>query len=201
MNLLTASRSKTARACARLDHYKYQLGYRPVQEEAEALTFGKIVHSGLEAWWLTFDLTAAIAAVRATDCDPFLRVRAEATLTGYHIQWFSSARDYEVISVEAEFRAPLINPATGAASKTFDLGGKLDALVRERATGRVLIVEHKTSGEDITPGSLYRRRLRMDGRASRVLCVCGKINERRDVLRCRAGRAGSTLRPERKFIR
>lgn len=164
--LLTASRLKTARACSRLDHYKYQLGYRAVGEDAEALTLGKMVHSGLEAWWHTFDLTEAIKAVRVYDADPFAKARAEAMLAGYHLHWFSSSREYEVIAVEAEFRAPLVNPATGAESRTFMLGGKLDGIVRERATGRVLIIEHKTSGEDITPGSLYRRRLRMDGQVS-----------------------------------
>jgi hypothetical protein len=73
---------------------------------------------------------------------------------------------YEVLGVEREFRTPLINPDTGAPSRTFEMAGKIDAIVRERATGRTLIVEHKTSGEDITPGSVYWRKLRMDSQVS-----------------------------------
>ena len=42
----------------------------------------------------------------------------------------------------------------------------MDAIVRERSTGKVLVVEHKTSSEDIGPGSEYWRRLRMDGQVS-----------------------------------
>jgi hypothetical protein len=58
-----------------------------------------------------------------------------------------------------------VNPETGAPSRTWRLGGKIDAIVRD-ARGRVLIVEHKTSSEQIGPGSEYWRRLRMDGQVS-----------------------------------
>jgi hypothetical protein len=51
---------------------------------------------------------------------------------------------YEVLGVELEFRAPLVNPETGAASRTFQRAGKVDVVVRD-ATGRKLLVEHKTS--------------------------------------------------------
>jgi hypothetical protein len=164
--LLTSSRLKDARACARLDYYKYQLGYRGPDDDSDALTLGRLVHKGLEFWWRTFDLTDAVAAVRAENADPYQAARAEAMLAGYHLRWFSSCRDYEVIAIEAEFQAPLVNPESGAASRSFTLGGKLDVLARERASGRTLIVEHKTAGEDVAPGSLYRRRLRMDGQVS-----------------------------------
>lgn len=95
--------------------------------------------------------------------DPYDLVRAEVMLRGYDARWRDDR--YEVLAVEQEFRAPLINPATGAASRTWQLAGKLDALVRD-AAGRVLIVEHKTSSEDISLGSDYWRVLRMDGQVS-----------------------------------
>jgi hypothetical protein len=59
----------------------------------------------------------------------------------------------------------LINPATGRASQTRQLGGKLDVLVRDQDS-RALIIEHKTSSEDLGPGSDYWRRLRMDPQIS-----------------------------------
>jgi len=86
-------------------------------------------------------------------------VRAEELLRGYHYRW--DAEPLEVLGVEVEFTTPIINPATGAASKTYQLGGKIDAIAR-RPDGRVITVEHKTSSTDIEPGSDYWRHLRLD---------------------------------------
>lgn len=168
MNLLTASRMRDARACLRLDHYKYDLALRAVGEDAEAPTLGRLVHLGLEAWWLASvdRLVAAIDAIRREPSEPYASARAEAMLVGYDARWGARAAEYETLAVEAEFRAPLVNPATGQPSRTFELAGKIDAIVRDHATGRVLLVEHKTASEDITPGSIYWRRLRMDGQIS-----------------------------------
>lgn len=98
--------------------------------------------------------------------DPFDLARAEAMLRGYDARWGDEMADYEVVFVEAEFRAPLINPETGAASRTWQRGGKLDAGCIHRPTDRRLIVEHKHSTEDIGPGTPYWRKLQMDGQVS-----------------------------------
>ena len=47
-SLLTHSRLKTARQCARLHFFKYLLGYRPA-EDAAALAFNKLA-LGKRAW-------------------------------------------------------------------------------------------------------------------------------------------------------
>jgi len=51
---------------------------------------------------------------------------------------------------------PLINPATGASSRTYVLRGKIDGL----APGYV--IEHKTTSESVAPDSDYWLRLRVD---------------------------------------
>lgn len=161
LEVLTTSELKAFRRCPREHHIAYRLGYRPV-ESAGALRFGTLIHLGLEAWWRAprgEGLDAALAAVD-DQADPFDRARARALLIGYHARW--ADEQLEVLAVEAEFRTPLINPATGAASKTFEVAGKIDAVVRELSTGRVMLVEHKTSSDDIGPGSDYWRRLRLD---------------------------------------
>lgn len=166
--LLTNSRLKASRACQRLHEYEYVLWWR-LAVEPETLRFGSLFHDGQEAWWgwtpeaPVGRLAAAFEAVSG-EADPFDRVRAEELLRGYDARW--GAEPYEVLAVEREFRAPLRNPETGAVSRTWTLGGKLDVVVRDLRTGRVLLVEHKTSSEDITPGSEYWRRLRMDGQVS-----------------------------------
>jgi hypothetical protein len=63
-----------------------------------------------------------------------------------------------------------MNPETGGVSKTFHLAGKIDALAREKATGKVVIVEHKTTSQDIGPGSDYWRKLPIDGQVSGYYC-------------------------------
>lgn len=167
-NLLTNSRLKSARACQRLHDIEYVQCFR-LAEEPEVFRFGSLVHLGLKAWWewapelATSRLAAAHAAVQLA-AEPFELVRAEEMLRGYDARWV--AEPYEVLAVEVEFQTPLRNPETGASSRTWRLAGKLDAVVRDLRDGRVLLVEHKTSSEDIAPGSEYWRRLRMDGQVS-----------------------------------
>lgn len=166
--VLTASRLKDARACQRLHKFRYLDGYRPA-EEATTVRFGSLIHAGLEAWWLAPDASVALAgaiAAMSGEADPFERAKAEALLVGYDARWSEERELYDVIFVEMTFDAPLVNPETGRPSMTWRLGGKLDVVVRERATGRIYVVEHKTSSEDISPGSEYQRRLRMDGQVS-----------------------------------
>lgn len=92
--------------------------------------------------------------------DPYELARAEEMLRGYSARWFS--KPMEVLAVEVEFDGPLLNPETGCASKTFRLGGKMDALVRLLPDRRVAVVEHKSSSEDISRGSWYWKRLRLN---------------------------------------
>ena len=168
--ILTSSRAKSARACLRLHKLRYLDGWTMAPGDNQR--FGTLVHAGLEEWWKAAQrgsgerLAVSIAAVRSLAADAFEAVRAESMLVGYEARWGERAADYEVLGVESEFSAPLVNPLSGKPSMTWMLGGKIDAIVRELATGRVLVVEHKTSSEDIGQGSEYWRRLRMDGQVS-----------------------------------
>lgn len=162
--ILTTSRLKCYRRCPREHRIAYDLGYR-LLIESEALRFGTLVHRALEAWWkATSDRIAAALVVLdralAEGSDPFDIAKARALLQGYHARWIDEP--YEVLAVEVEFRAQLVNPETGAPSKTWALGGKIDAIVRDLRDGRVLIVEHKTSSEDVRPASDYWKRPRLD---------------------------------------
>lgn len=172
--ILSHSRLRDFRACPKRHHFKYDLGYRPAVD-AEALHFGSFTHGWLEAWWDAAHagqdrLEAALAFVSAPikdgkpmEVDVFDRMRAEAMARGYHARW--SEEPLRVLGVEVEFRAPLINPATGAASKTYQLGGKMDAIA-VTIDGRPWVIEHKSTTEDVAPGSDYYRRLRIGGQGS-----------------------------------
>jgi hypothetical protein len=163
--VLTESRQKCGRRCQREHYFSYIL-QRRVVAEAEALRLGSMVHKGLEVRWTGGDLDAALAAMEPLAATPFEFAKAYAMLVGYATRWENDLERYEVLAVEQRFEAPLVNPETGAPSRTWALGGKLDAVVRERANGRVLLVEHKTAGVDVSPGSDYFKRLVIDGQIS-----------------------------------
>lgn len=164
--VVTNSELRTQRRCPREHHLAYGLLYRPTVK-AEALRFGSLIDVALDAWWLADEghrLDAAIEAMRGQAEDEFELVRAGVLMQGYDARW----RDEElaVIAVQPEFRAPLLNPETGAASRVHELGGKLDGLVRNLRDGLVYILEHKTSAEDIGLGSPYWKRLTLDSQIS-----------------------------------
>ncbi|MCC7138139.1 MAG: PD-(D/E)XK nuclease family protein [Planctomycetes bacterium] len=173
-NILTISRIRSRQTCARKHHYEYVEGWRPVQD-AEYFVVGRAFHAGLEAWWDVVGggkldpLEAALAQVRglAIDPDPFRLVVVEEMLRAYDRRWRPSAGRYVLLANEQSFTAPLINPATQAASRTWLLGGVVDKIVRDTETGRVLIVEHKTTSEPIEDlAHPYWAKLGMDAQIS-----------------------------------
>ena len=117
-------------------------------------------------------LQAAIDAMRVTNAsapeserlDAYDLALCEEMLRGYDVRW--ADQPWEVVSVEQEYRTALVNPETGAASKTWQRAGKIDALVRNRRTGLLYLCEHKTSSEDIGPGSDYWMALTLDPQVS-----------------------------------
>lgn len=165
LRVLSNSQQKCYRRCAREHYFAYTLGYRPIEVD-ENLRFGSLIHLGLEHWWRAPEgrLEAAIEALRDQTDNEYELAKAGVMLQGYDLRWRDDP--YEVIAVESEFRAPLLNPDTGAASRTFELGGVLDVLVRNLTDGRIKLMEHKTSSDDIGPGSDYWKRLRIDSQIS-----------------------------------
>jgi len=168
LELLTESRAQTARRCLREEHLRYREGIVPVLSMVEALRIGTLGHHALEAWWRAsrderFERAMqAIEAFATPDSNPFELVAIEELIRGYDVRW--GDEPLEAIGVELEFRAPLRNPDTGAASRTFQLAGKIDVLLRSQQ--RTLIMDHKFSGEEIGPGSVFWARLRMGGQSS-----------------------------------
>lgn len=175
--VLTNSRMRSFQACARAHQYRYNEGYRSLAA-SEALEFGTVMHAGLEAWWKWHmnglgggvALSAALVAIssaasRADTFDEAIRCKADVMMLGYDARWSASMEDYEVLAIERSFDTSLLK-ATGRKARGVRLAGKLDALARRRSDGAILIVEHKTSGADLSPGSTYWNRLRTDSQIS-----------------------------------
>lgn len=157
--LYTSSRLRVWRQCVRAHFYRYALAIRT--PSTPAMAFGTAAHKVLEAWYRAWQagedrLEVALAVVdEIENVDDIDRARLRVLAVAYHARWGSE--DWEVLAVEVEFRYFLGD---------IEIGGKIDALIRERSTGRVFVVEHKTSTADTSPGAPYWDRLAIDTQVS-----------------------------------
>jgi len=158
MSLYTSSRLKVFRECIRKHFYKFVLRIKTPSNPA--MQFGTATHAALEAWYRAWQsgadrLAAALAVIERTDCDEVDRIKLRTLVAAYDTRW--GAEYWEVLAVEVEFRYYLGD---------VELGGKIDAIIRSRADGRVYVVEHKTSTADTSAGSPYWDRLAIDTQIS-----------------------------------
>ena len=188
MKLWTNSRAYRWRDCKYRHHLEYVDGWRP-KKQTEALHMGILFHLGLEKWWgvlmlsqqepeaftdtfgedplLKVMLVQALGAVAGKAWDESQQVRVEEMLIAYHQRWKGAVDDYEVLSVEQTWTAPMVNPESGRASRTWMLGGKWDVIARHRGQERTVIIEHKSCDEEIdTTTADYWLKLRMDNQIS-----------------------------------
>jgi RecB family exonuclease len=151
-SLLTYSALNTFRNCPRKYKHRYMDNLRP-REKAESLSFGSVVHGALELWyrlaaddtnrlWTVLDYIDQQFPLRAGDgAQKASWQLARAMFTGYATRY--APEDFEVVEVEKLFTGEIRNPDTGRVSQTFQMAGKVDAIVR-RPDGLYLL-EHKTA--------------------------------------------------------
>lgn len=173
-NTLTSTRLAALRKCPRLHYYRFELGLARIRV-ATPLRFGRAFHKGLELRHGLFgqDTQTLLSAVLVdyeavpTWADPtdwaVERETLQGLLLGYF--WRYGNDNVEPIAVEQTFEIPLVNPDSGAPSRTFTLAGRFDGIVR-LGDGRLAVDENKTAGEDISSQAEYWLRLRCDGQIS-----------------------------------
>jgi hypothetical protein len=166
---LTASSLATLRKCPRQYHLRYNMGLIRLDERKE-FRFGRAFHKGMELLMLGFERNDAIADATDSIADDVERETARNLLAGHawryeqdRLQPLVNADDQP--TVEQMFEIPLVNPETGASSRTFCLAGKIDAIV-SGSDGRPAVLEYKTAGEDIGPDGRYWLKLRIDPQIS-----------------------------------
>jgi hypothetical protein len=154
--LLTQSRLKAYQTCPELHFFQYVKGWRPAKQ-ADALTFGSAFHLGAECYNKMQEIPAYLLD------DPYENARVQALLHSYLCRWQQEdAARHSVLAVELPFDLPLTHPVTGQVHPHFRLAGKID-LITERLDNREReVTDHKTSGEDFSPGSVFWRRLDLD---------------------------------------
>lgn len=106
----------------------------------------------------TVPLYAALAVV---DAEPEYTIRqatVRAMLVGYDARWAHEAALYQIHRVEEYVETPLFNPATGAKSRTFLVGGVVDVDLQD-GSGHGFM-DHKTTSDAIDdPNSPYWQQL------------------------------------------
>lgn len=169
MQKLTNSARNKFAACHRAYQLFYVQGKRPVIP-SDALGFGTAMHSLLEGVWGGSSSRTKCEGKGGPSFntgDPYRDMTLKALYEGYLDRWECDDDErFEKVAAEVYFEAPLMNPETGGISKTWVLAGKIDAIAREKSSGKLYIIEHKTTSQDIGPGSDYWRRLAIDGQVS-----------------------------------
>lgn len=153
----TYSMWRLFRNCRKACEWRYIKELVPL-ERNHNLIVGSIIHDCLEIWHGNRDLGQVLDHLDTTYTD---RVRDEkqkaswhmatAMMTAYAKQY--PAEEFEIIALEKTFEGPIINPITGAASRSFSLTGKVDGIVKQ--DGLYYLLEHKTASQ-IDAGYLER---------------------------------------------
>lgn len=176
---ISHSQLATARACSRRYEFEYIRQRVPIRK-SDALKIGTLWHQTLERWWTTGPERAVQWLVEHADqVSETDAAMLSAMLTHYR----PPVRKYETLEVEGDHVLPVFNPATGRAMQLVDLVAKPDALVRDRATGELWLIEHKTSSEDITGFGPYWQRLAIDPQIAIYLLATGAVGVLYDVAR------------------
>lgn len=132
-SIASQSGIKAYRSCQRKYQYRYVLRWRSLKK-AETLGTGSSVHEALDVFRKTNgDLDAARAALLTED--PWIRAKEEAMIIGYAARW---GKPVGIIYTEKLFEIDLVNPETGGVSRTYKLGGCVDAIVAAEAYDQLM---------------------------------------------------------------
>jgi hypothetical protein len=149
--LTTYSQWRIFRDCRMACKYRYFDNLVPL-DRAHTLRFGATIHECLELWHnsLNFpvvqkhidlsypDRNALNEQGEAEKADWHL---AHAMMEGYVLHY--PTEDFDVLALEKGFEGAIINPQTGAESRSFRLAGKVDGIVKK--DGLYYLLEHKTT--------------------------------------------------------
>jgi len=167
MQILTNSRRQSFDRCPRNHYYAYELCRRP-RRKSDALYFGTIFHN-LRALYRSHDLAAALTWLDQQTINEWNQLHliiASELIQGYANVYWNDPMLPLPDGIEREFTAPLINPLTLAPSRTWLLAGKNDELAIHPSDGTTVLVEAKTTSEDLAPDSTYWMRLTLDPQIS-----------------------------------
>jgi len=181
--IITHSEMQTAKTCLRKEFLSYKLGIRPIAD-AKPLRMGKAFHEGLDRYkqgkiaGTSIDTSEIIRTImdEYRACRPGMedkrlydyRIEEQTVahmLNAYFWRWEQMDTEMEYIVSEQEFEMPIINPDSNRSSRIAIAQGKIDGIVK-LSDGRLAVIEHKTTSDDLPVESDYWKRLRIDAQIS-----------------------------------
>lgn len=137
------------RNCRKAVDWRYIQQLVPLERDRN-LHFGSLIHECLQLWHQRRDLAEVLALIDRL-CPNRLQEEgqqrdwhlATAMMNAYAARY--AAEEFEAIELEKTFEGLIVNPATGAASRSFTLAGKVDGIVR--IGGEYFVLEHKTASQ------------------------------------------------------
>jgi hypothetical protein len=112
---------------------------------------------------------AVEAGVARVPIEDVALAKARGLFLGWVESFLPVLEQHDVLEVESEFTFPLLNPETEAPSRTFLEAGKIDGVLRDKRTGVLKVLEHKTTSDSIDADSTYWGRLTMDTQISKYI--------------------------------
>ena len=170
---LSVSEVHTLNRCKREYKFGYEAGREPAAPPSLEMRWGSNTHRGLEGWFLALqgaspravdEMLAAVDAHGTDDhghpygppADPLERAALRAVLRAYAAYWGESdAAMFEIVAVELPFRMPILTARGKPMASGALRDGRIDLLVRERATGDTFVTEHKTTGKEAGNDRFY----------------------------------------------
>ncbi len=152
---LTYSALKTFMSCRWKYHLQMNEGLVPLAQD-DNLYLGSVWHSVLEIWYGGGEYNSKLERVASLIDQSFPNRLSDprqkrdwhlchAMFSGYTQHY--PEEEFNVLGLEVEFTVPIVNPATGRSSRTFELRGKVDGLVQLQRTGELFILEHKSAAQ------------------------------------------------------
>lgn len=162
---ITCSQIRSFCKCLRRHYLEYILGIRPTQQ-AHYFRFGGAFHDALDLRTKgQLEEDAITNALKGYDdfCEYDILIEKEiliCILKGYFWRWQNMDSKIEVVESELSFELPIEHPLTGEKHE-LSICGKIDKIVC-LPDGRMAIMEHKTTSDDLDPAGNYFKRLRID---------------------------------------
>ena len=137
------------RNCRKACEWRYIHELVPLEQDHN-LAFGTVIHKCLEVWHGTRNLEAVLDHIDRTypNRDQVADQKRDWHLAVAMMKGYASCyptEEFEVVSLETTFDGKIINPATGASSRTFVLAGRVDGIVR--IGDEHYLLEHKTASQ------------------------------------------------------
>lgn len=102
--------------------------------------------------------------------NPLIIAKVHALMAGYDAHWRGQDWRSVLDGIEKQLVVPLINPVTGAASRTYQFAAKLDGIVAYE--GNPYLREGKTTSQEIAdPAAPFWRQLAIDSQVSSYMLV------------------------------